>query len=102
MVGARPVHPTRYGPLTEHSRLWRRFSKVRTELGLPGLRLHDLRHSTATLLLSLGVYPKVAQEILGHSQIRITLHLYSGHVPAMPRSGLTGCWRASRSWIRTT
>lgn len=77
------VHPNRYGRPLETSRLWTRFDKVRTELGLPDVRFHDLRHSTATLLLSLGIHPKVVQEILGHSQIGITLDLYSDHVPAM-------------------
>ena len=41
--------------------------------GLPDIRFHDLRHSAATLLLSVGVHPKVVQEILGHSQISMTL-----------------------------
>ena len=42
---------------------------------------HDLRHSAAALLLELGIHPKVVSEMLGHSQIGITLHLYS-HVTA--------------------
>src|SRR6266566_3762409 len=41
---------------------------------LPEIRFHDLRHSSATLLLSLGVHPKVVQEILGHSHITMTLY----------------------------
>jgi Phage integrase family len=47
----------------------------------PGIRLHDLRHSAATLLLGLGIQPKIVSEMLGHSQIGITLDLYS-HVTA--------------------
>jgi integrase len=42
---------------------------------------HDLRHSCATLLLGEGVHPKVVSDLLGHSQIGITLDLYS-HVSA--------------------
>ena len=51
--------------------------------GLPDIRFHDLRHSSATLLLGLGVHPKVVQEILGHSQISMTLDIYSDALPGM-------------------
>jgi integrase len=49
--------------------------------GLPRIRFHDLRHSAAMLLLGLGIHPKIVSEMLGHSQIDITLDLYS-HVTA--------------------
>jgi hypothetical protein len=49
--------------------------------GLPRIRFHDLRHSAATLLLGLGIHPKIVSELLGHSQVSITLDLYS-HVTA--------------------
>ena len=44
------------------------FKKLLTRAGLPNIRFHGLRHSAATLLLSLGVHPKVVQELLGHTQ----------------------------------
>jgi integrase len=44
-----------------------------------------LRHSAATLLLSEGVHPKIVGEMLGHSQIAITLDLYSHVTPTMQR-----------------
>lgn len=44
---------------------------------LPSIRFHDLRHSHASLLLSQGVQAKVISERLGHSNISITLDLYS-------------------------
>lgn len=47
------------------------------------MRFHDLRHTCATLLLAQGVYPRVVMEILGHSQISITMNLYSHVIPAM-------------------
>jgi integrase len=50
-------------------------------LGLPAIRLHDLRHGWATLALQAGVHPKVVQERLGHANIGITLDTYS-HVVA--------------------
>jgi integrase len=46
----------------------------------PRIRFHDRRHSAATLL-GLGIHPKIVSEMLGHSQIAITLDLYS-HVTA--------------------
>jgi len=53
------------------------FNKIIRKAGLPNIRLHDLRHTHASLLLQAGVHPKVAQERLGHSSIRVTLDTYS-------------------------
>jgi integrase len=50
---------------------------------LEKIRVHDLRHTVATLLLKAGEHPKVVQEILGHSSIAITLDLYSHVAPGM-------------------
>jgi integrase len=47
------------------------------------MRLHDLRHNCATLLLSRGVSPKFVQELLGHATIAITLDTYSHVLPSM-------------------
>jgi hypothetical protein len=58
--------------------------------GLPEIRFHDLRHSTATLLLSQGVHPKVVQEILGHSAISMTLDIYSHVLPTMQKDAIGG------------
>ena len=52
-------------------------TKVMRKAGLPHIRLHDLRHTHASLLLQAGVHPKVVQERLGHSSIRVTLDTYS-------------------------
>ena len=46
-------------------------------------RFHDLRHTAATLLLGRGINPKIVSEMLGHSQIGITLGLYSHVTPHM-------------------
>ena len=45
--------------------------------GLPHIRLHDLRHSYATVALKAGVHPKVICERLGHATVGITLDRYS-------------------------
>jgi len=50
---------------------------------LPRIRLHDLRHTWATLALESGIHPKVVQERLGHANVSITLDLYSHVSPAM-------------------
>lgn len=51
--------------------------------GLPAIRFHDLRHTSATLLLQDNVHPKVVQERLGHSQISVTLDTDSHVLPTM-------------------
>jgi integrase len=53
------------------------FKRHAEAAGLPAIRLHDLRHTSATLALAAGVHPKVVQERLGHSSINITLDTYS-------------------------
>jgi integrase len=53
---------------------------------LPRMRIHDLRHTCATLLLAQGVHPKVVQEILGHSQISLTMDTYSTVLPTVSRA----------------
>lgn len=56
----------------------RHFKRLLKKAGLPtDIRLHDLRHTYATLLLKRGVPAKIVQELLGHSSITITLDLYS-------------------------
>jgi integrase len=62
-------------------RVW--FKGALKEAGLPSMRFHDLRHSAATLLLVMGVHVKVVQELLGHSNILITLNTYSHVLPSL-------------------
>ncbi len=45
--------------------------------GVPPIRLHDARHTFATLMLELGESPKTVQAMLGHSSVAITLDIYS-------------------------
>jgi integrase len=53
------------------------FTRILVKAGLPHMRFHDLRHTAATLLLGRGINPKIVSEMLGHSQISITLEIYS-------------------------
>ncbi|WP_434075967.1 site-specific integrase [Moorella naiadis (nom. illeg.)] len=59
------------------------FNRLLDKAGLPHIRLHDLRHTHATLLLLEGVHPKVVQERLGHSTVSITLDIYSHILPGL-------------------
>lgn len=63
----------------------RHFDKLVEAADVPRIRLHDLRHTNATLSLKAGVHPKVVSERLGHSSIAITLDLYSHVTPGISR-----------------
>ena len=62
------------------TQLWNRFLKRTT---LPYIRLHDLRHSNATLMIAKGVSAKVVQHRLGHADISTTLQRYVHVLPTM-------------------
>jgi integrase len=66
--------------------LSRQFTDLLRRAGLPRIRFHDLRHTAATLMLSQGVHPKVASEMLGHATVAVTLDLYSHVTETMQRS----------------
>ena len=59
------------------------FTKLVRRIGLTGVRLHDMRHTHASLLLQQGVHPKIVSERLGHANIQITLDTYSHLLPGM-------------------
>lgn len=69
-----PVHPAWFS---------RAFDQRVKRTGLPALRLHDLRHTHATIALAAGIHPKIVSERLGHSKIAITLDTYSHAIPAL-------------------
>lgn len=59
------------------------FERLVRAAGLRHVRLHDLRHTHATLLLQAGVSPKVVSERLGHASVAFTLDTYAHVVPGM-------------------
>jgi len=59
------------------------FRRAVLDAPVPRVRLHDLRHTHATLLLQAGVPVKVVSERLGHAQISLTLDIYAHVLPAM-------------------
>ncbi len=64
------------------------FKKLLKKAELPDIRFHDLRHSAASLLLTAGVHPKIVQEILGHTQISMTMDIYSHVLPGMQEDAM--------------
>jgi integrase len=60
-----------------------RFATLVKVAGIGPLRFHDLRHTSATLMLSAGVHPKIVSERLGHSGVAITLDTYSHVLPGL-------------------
>jgi integrase len=64
------------------------FQRLLRASGLPHLRLHDLRHTHASMLLSAGVHPKVVSERLGHANIAITMDTYSHVLPGIQQEAV--------------
>ena len=80
------IFPNQIGRPTDRQNLVRRsFKRLLAKAGLPDIRFHDLRHTSATLLLAQGVHPKVVQERLGHSNISVTLDIYSHVLPDLQK-----------------
>lgn len=72
-----PIHP---------NSLIGQFKRLTAKADVPAIRFHDMRHTVATLLMGQGVSPKVVQQILGHSDVAMTLRIYSHVSPQMQRA----------------
>lgn len=70
------------GDSVSPTRVTEQFGRLQRRAGLPHIRLHDLRHTYATLALEAGVNPKIVQENLGHSSVSVTLGIYSHVKPS--------------------
>jgi len=64
------------------------FRRIIGKAGLGHLRVHDLRHTHATLMLKAGVHPKVVSERLGHASVSITLDTYSHVLPGLQEAAV--------------
>ena len=62
--------------------------KLARRTGLRGIRLHDARHTHASLMLRAGIPPKIVQERLGHASIQITLDTYSHVTPGLQAAAI--------------
>ena len=76
-------------PLLPHSlsQAWRRLA---TQAGFHGIRLHDARHTHATLMLEQGVNWKIISERLGHGSLAMTLDLYAHASPGLQQAAAQG------------
>ncbi|HZY97928.1 MAG TPA: site-specific integrase [Candidatus Cybelea sp.] len=90
--GGEPWNPNTFG--TE-------FAKRARKMKLPPVRLHDLRHSYASLMLESGVDLKTVSQALGHSTIRITADTYAHVTPAMQQSAAERLDRIVRTAPKT-
>lgn len=79
------VFTTAAGRPLDDSNVHHAFRRLLDSAGLRSLRLHDLRHGCASLLLAKGVSPRVVMETLGHSQISLTMNTYAHVMPALQR-----------------
>jgi integrase len=78
------IFTTAHGdPINEEYLVKKHFKPLLREAGLPNIRLYDLRHTSATLALTVGVAPKVVSEQLGHASAAFTLDTYSHVLPHM-------------------
>ena len=73
------------GSMCNPGTVTRRFNYIRDSIDVKKIRLHDVRHTHATLLLKAGVHPKVVQERLGHESITTTMDTYSHVMPSMQK-----------------
>jgi integrase len=71
------------GTPMDPARVTRAFAAVMKKAGISGVRLHDLRHTHASLMLIAGVHAKVVSERMGHANIGITMDTYSHVLPGL-------------------
>lgn len=71
------VFTTRHGTPVEPRNMARAFDLLCEKAGLRRIRLHDTRHTCASLLAAAGVHPRTIMSILGHSQIGVTMNVYT-------------------------
>ena len=83
----RPIHPDSFS---------REFERCARARGLPKIRLHDLRHTHATLASKAGVHPKVVSKCVGHATISVTLDLYTEVIPSIAEDAPRSSWAVHR------
>jgi integrase len=92
------VFTTRFGTPLSPRNDYRDFQRWSPPPACAIFGLHDLRHTSALLMLAQGMSPRVVMEILGHSQISVTMNTYSHVTPTSSRKRWRG-WRACYSRV---
>lgn len=82
------VFTTRAGTPIEPRNLVRKFHSILKNAGLPRYRFHDLRHASASFLIAQGIAPRTVMDILGHSQISLTMNTYAHVMPVMKHDAI--------------
>lgn len=88
------VFATPVGGPVDPGRDWKDGKSLLQAARVRDARLHDARHTAATLLLQQGVPARVAMEVLGHSQISLTLWTYSHLAPELQEEAAARMGRA--------
>lgn len=88
------VFTNRNGKPLDRANVRKQFHGLLESTNLPKIRIHDLRHTAATLLLLQGVNPRTVMELLGHSDVTMTLNTYS-HVLASLKQEAAQCMDAA-------
>ena len=82
------VFANEYGRPLGEDKVTENFHRALDRAELPRIRFHDLRHTAATVMMGLGVHPKMVQETLGHGNVGITLDIYSHVTPDMQQDAV--------------
>ena len=77
------VFTTALGSPLDGTSVTHRMQRLLAEAGMRRQRFHDLRHACASYLLQQGVHPRVVMDLLGHSQIALTMNTYSHLMPGV-------------------
>ncbi|MFG1879378.1 tyrosine-type recombinase/integrase [Sphaerisporangium sp. NPDC049003] len=93
------VFPSRRGTPMEPDNLRRSWGEIRGAADLGSVRLHDLRHTCVSLLLDLAVPPHIVREIVGHSDIDVTMKIYA-HTSIDEKRKALGKLGDSLSWVK--
>ena len=80
------VFSTLEGKPLRPNTITRAWKTIAQNAGVKTIRLHDARHSHASLMLKAGIHPKIVQERLGHSTIAMTLDTYSHVTPGLQQA----------------
>jgi len=88
------VFTTPLGTPLEGTKVTKLFQRHLAKAGLPQMRFHDLRHSYASLLDAQGVGARTIMELMGHSQISVTMNLYTHTLPSVMREAADAMDRA--------
>jgi integrase len=82
------VFTNAFGKFLPDITVYHAFLRATEKAGLPRIRLHDIRHTHATMLLQQGIHPKIVSERLGHSTVSMTLDIYSHVIPTMQKEAV--------------